>query len=312
MSFALSEFLVESILRYGLKDLREGNELEYALEDIYGTLLTPLLSTKYGQQQVDKLRTYIKNAQISIVHALPVHADTKLPQISIHIMSDIEDEGDAFLGDAVEEEEISLEPETIVGIFTADSYDKNTGLIFVNNSIDLTNVRWNRWYIDGDGTEHRIDTPVSNESGNKYFSIEKGLQSINLTDGKIVSAIDREVYISNTIPARETLMFGVHSENALLTKFLYHLTKYVFYKYKEKFQENSFKLMKLEGSDFTQAMQLLPDHVYSRFITMSFLVYNKFRQRKGFVLDSISGQVQVPKDEFDRQEDEDQTVQTED
>ena len=105
-------------------------------------------------------------------------------------------------------------------------------------------------------------------------------------------------------------MFGIHTQNSLLTKFLYHIVKYVLYKSGNMFRQYNLELAKYRGSDFNQALSLLPNQVYSRFLTMGFLAYNSWRQREISVVDSVDSTVIVDKDEYDREDNEDNTVQT--
>lgn len=313
MSFTLSEFVVEQALRDQLADLKSDVNIGDAIEDIYGRFLDTVLATKFGRQQIDNLVNYLKAAQISIVSAFPNSSDSVLPQISITMQADVEAEELAMFNDAPEGEEVQIEPAEIVSSFTAISYDPNSGFIYVSDLVDLSIVRYNNYYVDGDGTSHQILTPVSDDIGAKRFPIEKNVENLNLTGGKIVSAVNVRLFLVNTIPSREHLLIGVHTENSTLTKLIYHLVKWMLYKKKMFLEEKGITNLTLQGSDFNQAIQLLPDHIYSRFLTTTFVAYNSFRYEELNVIDSIkSSTVRVDKDKVTRNDDLDETVETTD
>lgn len=307
MSFTLSDFIVEETIRRGLHNLQDSNTLADTIEDIFGHFLDDLLKTKYGQEQLDNLVVYLQNTDISVVNAFPDSATTNLPQVSIVSQNDTEAQDLATFCDFPEEDSEEIEPAEIVSAFTANSYDSKTGYVLVPDVVDISAVRFAHYYIDGDGGEHRILTPINDEVGDKRFTIEKNLENLNITGGKIVSAIDRRIFQTATIPSRETLLIGVHSENSLLTKLLYNVVRYIIYKAKKDFNEKELQIVTLQGSDLNQALQFLPDHIYHRFITMSFISYNKFRIEELNVIDSANSTIFVDLDEAERR---DQTVQT--
>lgn len=310
MSFTLADFVVEQVLRAGLRQLQNSDTLADTIDDIFGTFLDTLLRTKYGQEQLDNLVKYIQNTDISIVNAFPDSATTNLPQVSIISQNDVEAEDLATFCDFPGEEEESIEPDEIVSSFTADSYDSKTGYVHVPDIVDLSSVRYAHFYIDGDGGEHRILTPVSNEISDKRFTIGKNIENLNVSNGRIVSAIDRRLFLTSTVPSREMILVGIHTENSLLTKLLYSVVRYLIYRSKKDFNERQLQIITLQGSDLNQALQFLPDHVYHRFITMSFVSYNTFRVEEVDLADSVEPIVKVEKDLYDREDNEDQTVQT--
>lgn len=310
--FTLAEFVVEQTLRDALEELRSDVQIGDAIEDVFGRLLDDNLKVKYGQKQLDDLILYLKNSQISVVSAFPGSGGgaTQLPQISITMQENPEAEDMATIGDWPEGEEEQIEPAVILTSFTANSYEANTGFVRVPDGVNLASVRYNHYYVDGSGNEYQILFPVSDENGDKRFTIAKDQEDVNLTGGKIVSAINVRLFLTNTIPSRETILIGIHTENSTLTKLVYHLVKYLLYKKKTLLASKECQLTQFHGSDYNQLIQLLPDNVYSRFITMSFVSYNKYRISELPVFDSASSVVRVEKDEFDRDPDLDQTVET--
>jgi len=288
--FALAEFAIESILREGLNDLKT-DDTDLRLTDIFGRLRLPDISAKYGNTQIEKIKTILLRGEINIVQALSQLDNTKLPAYSIHLLGDTEDEAKAAFGDTDGSESTPISPSEIVPAFTATSYDSVTGKVVVPDSVDLSGIYANQFYEDGLGQTFKIENPVDSVLGDKHFTLATGIVVITLAGGRIISSISEKIHDVRFIPAAENIMIGVHSENALLTKFLYYILRYILYRKKEKFQEYNLVLSKYNGSDFSLKEPLLPENVYSRFITAQFITYNFWRNDELQIIDTIQPSV---------------------
>ena len=73
----------------------------------------------------------------------------------------------------------------------------------------------------------------------------------------------------NTIHANTTINVGIHTKEQLLTKYLYHITKYFVLSAKEDLIRQNFIIATFKGSDFTRDASWQGDHVYTRFLNIS-------------------------------------------
>jgi hypothetical protein len=256
------------------------------LQDIFGRLTHSSLSAKYGSNEIAKIKTFILNGQVNIAQSLSQLRETNLPAYSIHLQGDTEDENKAMMNDVAGEESIAIDPEVIVSTFNATSYDQKTGYVRVPDSVDLSNVYKNRYFVDGMGQEIKILDNISNDIGNKFFTIATNLINLDLNNCTIISAINERIFELKMIPANETIMIGAHSENALFTKYLYYILRYILRRYKYKFHEFGMELSKYNGSDFSLHETLMPEAVYSRFITTNFITYDCWKEEEKLLIDN--------------------------
>lgn len=213
--------------------------------------------------------------------------NAKLPSFSIHLLGDTEDEAKAAFSDLDGEESSPVDPQEFVAAFTATSYNSTTGRIDIPDSVNLSNIYENQFYEDGIGQTFIMEGSISNVLGNKHITIAPNVTVITLANGRIISGIAIKIHEVRFIPAAENIMIGVHSENALLTKFLYYILRYILYRKKDKFQCFNLLLSKYNGSDFSLKEPLLPENVYSRYITAQFITYNFWRNDELNIIDAI-------------------------
>jgi len=284
--FALGEFALESILREGLEDMKTKTDLR--LEDIFGRLNLPDIMVKYGNSEIKKIKEMIMRTPINIVQAQTNLENMKLPAISIHLLADTEAENKASFNDQDGESQTPINPEVIVPTFVANSYDSVTGKISVSDSVDLSEVYENRYFIDGLGQSFQVLDPINNENGDKYFSVAADIIGIQLNSCQIVSSVNIQVHQVDYIPTDENIMIGVHAENALLSKYLYYIVRYLLYSKKSKFHEYQLQLSKYNGSDFAIVQTYLPENTHSRWITAQFVTYNFWRGEEKIVIDAIN------------------------
>ena len=79
----------------------------------------------------------------------------------------------------------------------------------------------------------------------------------------------REAPDLNIIHANTVINVGIHTKEQLLTKYLYHLTKYFVLSAKLDLIRQNFIVATFRGSDFSRDAAWQGDHVYTRFINIS-------------------------------------------
>lgn len=291
--FAITEFQVEAIIRERLEEIKSSSDIDLILEDIYGRLNTASLQAKYGAKEIQKVKDWLMRGDIHIHQALTTLAsDTKLPSFSIHLQSDNEKDDLAGFSDTDGKCIVPIGEQVVVPTFTADSYDTATKTLYVPDSVDLSNVYANRYYVDGDGITYQVVGNVNddvNHNDGKFFSIDapEGYV-VNFVGGRIISAVQERQFETKYIPSQETLMIGAHAQSALLTKYLYYLLRYILYTAKNKFHNRNLELSRHVGSDFNLNQQMLGDSVYSRFITLQVVHYDNWRGEELPVIDAIN------------------------
>ena len=73
----------------------------------------------------------------------------------------------------------------------------------------------------------------------------------------------------NIIHANTVINVGIHSKEQLLTKYMYHLTKYFILSAKIDLIRQNFIIATFRGSDFSRDNAWQGDHVYTRFLNIS-------------------------------------------
>jgi len=213
--------------------------------------------------------------------------NANLPCISIHLHGDVEEEAKAGFNDFQGSAEVPIDPETIVSTFTATSFTSSTGKVEVPDAVDLSNVYKGRFWVEGMGQSLTILDPISNIVGEKFFHIAK-MATVDLTNTTIVSCINKRLFECKFIPSAENVMIGIHSENALLTRYIYYIVRHILWTKKDKFRELDLQLSKYDGSDFQLQQDLLSESsVYSRWVTAKFISYNTYKDKEVTPIDAI-------------------------
>lgn len=285
---AMAEFAIESIIRQSLKEIINEN-IDIHMNDALGRLTLNDVVDKYGNTEVLKVKQFLQTQQVNIIQSLTQLANNEnLPSFSIHLMSDAEDESKAGFNDFDGETVVPIAPRVIVPLFNANSYDSDTGTISVPDSADLQNVYKGMTFLDGHGVGYTISDPISNFAGNRYFTINANIPMVGLLNAQIVSSITSQIWRVKYTTTNENIMIGVHTDNALMTKYLYYVLRYILYRQRHKFQEYQMQLSKYDGSDFSLNQVSLPEAVYSRWITARFVTYNFWHDVPLKIIDAIN------------------------
>ena len=295
MSFSFMDLAVESVLREGLTAIRRDPSV---IDEIFAQL-KDLFPQKYGQKELNRIKNFVLKKEIFVVHAFTQVVDS-LPCISIQLMDDTENKSLARLEDFDDEVQTALDDEELedyvkVSSIIPTSYDLVTGIVRVLDAVDLTNINVGYIYVDAAETEYIIQGGINNLAGQKQFMVTKG-SNVDITDaGLIKSPIDYKQYTTRSVTHNEKLLLGIHTEERLLTLYIYTLVKYILLSRKLDLIKRHFKLTTLSGSDFTRNFDY-GEPVFSRYLTISGIADSSWTADRIQPIDNVDVTVLVDKD----------------
>lgn len=112
MAMVLPEIVLQRVITLGIKKLRANKPAFY---DIFAQYNEDELIAEYGPNYIDQLWTWFSTTKIPVVQAWSFNAQ-KIPCISIHLATEVEDESKAAIGDIAGE--FDEDGETGTGVFT--------------------------------------------------------------------------------------------------------------------------------------------------------------------------------------------------
>lgn len=291
MGAPLTEFVIESVIRDGLGELRT---TPAKLDDIFAKFLEAWGNTQYGQAKIDSIKTYLTNNQIRIVQAWSL-VPTSMPCISIQLTRASEDEDIQNLGNEYLESEVSKVPTIYVPTVTPGTYDTLTGKLTIVNAADLSMVCPGMVFVDSNNVKFPIVSPISNMSGMKYISIGSGMEPTLTGDGRIESSIDFTRKDNRQIRIRETILLGCHANNDIhLVKFIYYMLVYILKSRQESLIQRGIELDRGVGNVFDREDEFKGEHVFSRFVEMHCLTEYIWDQANVQVFDCFELNVKTP------------------
>jgi hypothetical protein len=297
MPFILPDLIVESSLREGLANIRNDTSI---VDDVFANLKTLPIWPKYGDKELNKIKKLLSKSEINIVHSFPAD-NTKMPCFSIQLLPSKENERRAVMDDfdndvttPMDEEELA--EQVIVSSVLIDSYDANSGIVYIDDSINLAQVHVNHILVDSNGEEFTILGGVNNDTGSKKFLIQKQAELETSGPAVIKSSIDFKQYEVRTNVESCSILVGIHTKEPLQTKYLHTLVKYIIESRKKDFINRGFSQMTYEASDFTQNQEYASDFIYTRFLTISGTLENTWNSDKVTPIDNLEVEVKVEKD----------------
>lgn len=304
MSFKLPDLIVESVIRDGFANARRDNSV---IDDVFEDLTMSFNSKKYGEAEVQKIKDIINNQEVSLVHSFNL-VNSNLPCISIQLTDDRENENEAHMGNYVKNivrpftDEDDLANLVVVEAFDPISYDSKSGIVKVGDEVNLAPVHYNLLFVDASGVEHQITGGIINEPGAKQFIIPPG-EEVDLGVGaEIKSSINYNLYQKRGNMESTQLILGIHTKEALLTKYLYVLVKYIMLSRRDDLIARGLQLNTYTGSDFHRNPEYVGDVVYTRFFNVSGRVQHQWRSDKVQLIDNVEVNVTVPKDRAGNEE----------
>jgi hypothetical protein len=283
------DVVLRRIIELILKDLKEN---PWLVDDILSDFTNdPMLSSIYGQKEIDNAKKWLKDNEISIF--LKERMDTeKLPCVTIAIGSNIEDRNLARMADlshVVEDLEPGKIGRTIPYIippFDIVSYDQATGFFTTPSTVDLSIITPGMVAID----------PVT---GGGYVISAVGVGGFYIAAGTAVSAtnigilpqyrIFRARREMATFQEKITIGCHVHGDPSSLL-WLYSFLMYGILRYREGlFESRNFQISNIETSEMIRngSFESFGENVYSRFITISGQVENSWIKSPKRIIESV-------------------------
>jgi len=311
MSFKLSELILEATLRDGLSMIKSSiNTSTDKIEDIFGSLKDPWLATYFGQAEIDRIKDAILNKPISIVQGYPL-TDLKEPTIAINLINNQELESYASFEDYQDTISTDITPQVIKANFTPLSYDLTSGMIDVTGVLsNLNGITLNSIFVDGNGDNYPITGGITDEVGDKHFLILSGFPSVNLTNCNVISNVSYTSAKSKATRESEDIQIKIITEDALLTKYLYTIIKYIILSYKKSLILRGVELSTYYGTDFDRG-NYLPENLFTRDLNLKIkFIEQQWTAEDLPVLGETYGVIKVPRDLYKREDENTLTIQT--
>lgn len=289
MGFAVPDLIIESVIRDGLENIKNSPEI---IDDVFSELTKAYASRKYGATEIARIKALIADENIAVVHSFHAAA-AKSPCFSIQLGNDGENARHDYIDDHNSDDIVDitdsakLDALKKVDPLTPTSYDPTSGMVRVDDSIDLSTIYERYIYVDGSGTEFVVQQGISNVVGDKFFNILPSQSPDIVNPGLIKSFLSQEQFEVRGTVSQVDLLIGVHTKEALLTKYMYILLKYILQSRKKDLIQRCFENMVLKGSDFTRDIQYQGDRVYTRFLTVSGRVDETWRSDQVELIDHV-------------------------
>ena len=297
LSFNMPDLIVESVLRDGFAVLKRHPEL---IDKIFVSLTYSYNQEKYGQKEIQRIKDQIIKKDWSFVQSFGM-VEANLPCVSIQLGSENEAKELAHLEDFEGQvNEPITDPDQlakliIINNITPESMDPVSGTVYVADSVDLSAAHINLIFVDASGIEYTIVGGINNTAGSKQFMVPEGSFVDISGPGYIKSAIDFINYATRGVHSEVQLLLGVHTKDALLTKYFYVLVKYFLIARKKSLIDRNFICSSYQGSDFTRNLKYEADIVYTRFLTLTGKVQDSFSSELDAIFDSIDVTITVPR-----------------
>jgi len=276
MSIFQGDVFFRRIIELTIEDIRAN---PWLVDDILSDfIMDPMLSGIYGQNEIENAKKWLRDNDISVY--LPHRMDLEnMPCVTISVGSNIEDKGEARLGDQTpfveefEASDIGKKIPYIIEPFDYVSYNEPTGFFETPAEVDLSLIQPGMVAVD----------PAT---GGGYVVTEKSANGFFIAAGTVVTTTNIGILPQYRVfrarreiaSFRERVTLGCHvhgDPNALL--WLYSFMMYGLLRYREGgLESRNFQVSNLETSDMVRndAFGNFGENVYSRYITVTGLVEN--------------------------------------
>jgi hypothetical protein len=255
---------LQAFLTSGLEYVRQ--QLDASIQEIFTNFTQPHLAKLYGQKEIDNIKKFIRDNEIPVVQSWMLNPE-RVPQISIHLAQSNEFVERSTLGDYAQTLSQPVNPVIIIPKFVPKSFDKNTGIVTVPSTVDLTALRPGYILIDGKGEPWLVTAPISANS----FALD-------ISDSNAVSI--NSVYIQNfegIVKAKggqqmfqDTVQLGIHGQaDTNMTLWMYYIVAWILFKFKPVLEKRGIQLQSFSGSEFTKDASKMGEMIYSRWMTFS-------------------------------------------
>lgn len=286
MGIHLVDLIVEATVRDGLEYLRQNPDV---VDDIFSPMLRTYNLAKYGQTEIEKIKTMLQTKNIAVVHSFHA-ASAKSPCFSIQLGAEGEDKSRANLNDFIcdVQEPITDEASLVrVEPFTPLAFDPISGKLDVPLNVDLTKLNAGYIFVDNSGAELVIQKGVCDSPDAKFFFLPKNAEPDISGECFIKTFLSYTQYEKRGDTSAINLLVGCHAKDALLTKYLYVILKYIMKSRKKDVIKRGIINLSFQGSDFTKDVKYEGDQVYTRFFTLSGQVDDTWRSDNVDLIDNI-------------------------
>lgn len=300
MGFPIPELVIEVTLRSGLADIKEN--LDDRINDIFSELLLSSLQSRYGQKELDKIKEVLGEREISIYQAPNFGTNEEL-SFSIGFLDGPEKEhilGGGFSG----HEEVSKTATVIVSsviLKGSPAYDSASGILSVDDSVNLTNVYPNHVFVDAADSEFSI-LGVDNTTGNKQLVLDSGLTIDESGAGLVKSSIDFTQYARESVIREVSVMITAQAKDPLLAAYLHAVLKHILYSDNKSLIEKNFSNIKINDKSFIQQTEFGGDLVYQKAVILSGQVEESWRAEENPTIERADIDVFVEQDEADNED----------
>lgn len=287
MGFNLADLIVEATIRDGLLYLAQNPS---RVDELFAPLLKSYASRKYGQAEIDKIKTMLQEKHIAIVHSFHL-AEAKAPCYSIQLGAENEAKERAHLGDFESQIQVPIaDQSTLVRVpnFVPTGYDITSGRITVADSVNLNPVHAGYIFVDAGGNEHEVQRGISNEIGNKFFFLPKNGNAPNISGNCFIKTfLSYTQHEEKGYSSSVNLLIGVHSKEPLMTKYLYVILKHIMASRKHALIKRGLINSTFSASDFTRDLRYEGDHVFTRFFTLTGQVDDTWHSDETVLIDNV-------------------------
>lgn len=287
MGINLTDLIIEATIRDGLLYLKQNPS---KVDDIFKPMTSLFNQRKYGQGEINKIKTMLQTKEIAVVHSFH-EAAAKSPCFSIQLGAESEAKERAHLNDFEEQIQVPItDLASLVRVpnFTPTAYDPLSGKVSVADSVDLDPLHPGYIFVDADNNEQEVQLGISNETGNKFFFLPKNGNAPNISGLCFIKTfLEYTEHEEKGDTSGVNILVGVHTKDALLTKYLYVILKYIMKSRKRDLIKRGLVNSTFSGSDFTRDLQYEGDIVFTRFFTITGQVDDTWSSDETALIDNV-------------------------
>jgi hypothetical protein len=287
MGFRLPDLIVESVIRDGLQNVRRDTTI---IDDVFEDLSQTWLSKKYGDKEINRIKDFVRNTEVKFVQAF-AQVPVSLPCVSLQLLGDDEDRQLTHLDDFEEDKKTTFTDPSdiaatlILDAIAVDTYDSLAGILTLDAGTDLQNVTRNQLFVDASGNEFKI-LGVEESGSEPKIMIAAGSDPDVLGPCQVRSSIDYKQYEIRGTGDQVKLLLGVHTQDRLLTIYLYTLIKYILKSRTLDLVQRGFQLPTFSGSDFARNNNYT-EPVFERFMTVGGMVQDSWNSNKVIPIEDV-------------------------
>lgn len=285
------DIFIKLAIELGIEDMRKNPWLiDHMLEDLKENRYT---REKYGQKQIDACKEWLANNQID-VYMRPRDDRDKLPCVTIEMGQSNEKEEMKHMGDQ-STESVMLFPNQIgkpipfiIKPFTPTGYDEATGVLGVDDSIDLGSIEPGMILVNpanGNGfvIQGIVATGIQIEAGQEIDASQLAVvPHYQYYQAKIEHSFFEENYI---------IRANAHGD-VQNVMFLWSIVKYSILRYRESLLEaNGFEQSSVNsgGPDLNEAWSTAGgEKAYTRVLTIKGQIENSWIKSPRRIIESVS------------------------